>query len=63
MRKLFISKEGWLGLAPICAENGDRIALFKDGNVPYILRPIIGEETEYDLIGDAYVHGIMDEQA
>jgi hypothetical protein len=60
-RKLFISKEeGWLGLAPMQAEVGDRIALLKGGNVPYILRPKLGEENEWEIIGDAYVHGIMD---
>jgi hypothetical protein len=64
MRKFFVSKdEGWLGLAPMDAELGDRIALLEGGNVPYILRPKIGKETEYELIGDAYVHGIMDGQA
>lgn len=64
MRKLFISKDqGWLGLAPMDAELGDRIALLEGGSVPYILRPKRGKETEYELIGDAYVHGIMDGQA
>jgi len=64
MRKFFVSKdEGWLGLAPMEAELGDRIALLEGGSVPYILRPKIGKETEYELIGDAYVHGIMDGQA
>jgi hypothetical protein len=60
-RKLFISKEeGWLGLAPMHAEVGDRIALLEGGKVPYILRPKPGEENEWEIIGDAYVHGIMD---
>lgn len=64
MRKFFISKdEGWLGLAPMDAELGDRIVLLEGGSVPYILRAQIGKETEYELIGDAYVHGIMDGQA
>jgi hypothetical protein len=60
-RKLFISKEkGWLGLAPMNAEVGDRIALLEGGNVPYILRPKLFGENEWEIIGDAYVHGIMD---
>jgi hypothetical protein len=45
------------------AEHGDRIALLEGGNVPYILRPKIGKENEYELIDDAYVHGIMDGEA
>lgn len=61
MRKLFISeKEEWLGLAPMDAEVGDRIALLEGGNVPYILRQKPGQENEWLIIGDAYVHGIMD---
>jgi hypothetical protein len=60
-RKLFISKEeGWFGLAPMDAEVGDRIALLEGGEVPYILRRKLGEENEWEIIGDAYVHGIMD---
>jgi hypothetical protein len=60
-RKLFISKEeGWLGLAPMDAEVGDRIALLEGGNVLYILREKSGQESEWEIIGDAYVHGIMD---
>ncbi|KAF8854517.1 HET-domain-containing protein [Acephala macrosclerotiorum] len=61
MRRLFISKEdGLLGLAPMDAEVGDRIALLEGGSVPYILRPKVGRGNEWELIGDAYVHGIMD---
>jgi hypothetical protein len=30
------------------------------GSVPYILRPI---DDYYQLIGDAYVHGVMDGEA
>ena len=62
LRKLFMSgDEGWLGLAPMDAELGDIIALLEGGPVPYILRPRIGEEAGcYELIGDAYIHGLMD---
>jgi hypothetical protein len=45
------------------ANTGDRMALFEAGKVPYILRPRIGKEDEYELIGDAYVHGIIDGEA
>lgn len=62
MRTLFISRdEEWLGLAPTDAIAGDVIALLEGGRVPYILRP--GNETQagcYQVIGDAYVHGVMD---
>jgi hypothetical protein len=62
MRRLFIStNEEWLGLAPINTIAGDVIVLLEGGPVPYILRPK-GETSvkEYELVGDAYVHGAMD---
>jgi hypothetical protein len=42
---------------------GDRIALFEGGKVPYILRLRIGKEYEHELIGEAYVHGIIGGEA
>jgi hypothetical protein len=65
MRRLLISdNDRWLGLAPMDAQVGDRIVLLGGGKVPYILRPKDGTETGcYELIGDAYVHGIMDGEA
>jgi hypothetical protein len=38
-------------------EAGDVICVLLGGSVPYILRPI---DDSYILIGEAYVHGIMD---
>jgi hypothetical protein len=64
MRRLFISRdEEWLGLAPSNANVGDVIALLEGGSVPYILRLSETEAGCYKLIGDAYVHGIMDGEA
>lgn len=62
MRRLFISTdEEWLGLAPMNAIAGDVIALLEGGKVPYILRPRSDAEAGvYELVGDAYVHGVMD---
>jgi hypothetical protein len=62
MRRLFISSdEEWLGFAPINAIAGDVIALLEGGSVPYILRPRSKPQAgDYELIGDAYVHGVMD---
>jgi hypothetical protein len=65
MRRLLVSdNDRWLGLAPMDAQVGDKIVLLGGGKVPYILRPKDGAETGYyELIGDAYVHGIMDGEA
>ena len=62
LRIFFLSKDKrWMGFIPMDAEIGDVIALLEGGRVPYILRPKTGvDEGCYELIGDAYVHGIMD---
>lgn len=63
-RKLFLSKESeLLGLASMDAQVGDRIALLEGGKVPYILRLKDGGENEWEILGDAYVHGMMDGEA
>ncbi|OTA93661.1 hypothetical protein M434DRAFT_30798 [Hypoxylon sp. CO27-5] len=64
-RKFFISKKGYLGLAPEDAQQGDEIWVLNGGRVPLILRPLgkIMErysKPEYTFVGDSYVHGIMD---
>ena len=57
-RRAFSSRNGFLGLGPKRAEPGDMICIFMGGQTPYIIRR--GEGGRYRLIGDAYVHGIMD---
>lgn len=56
-RRPFLSKKGYVGLAPLHAQVGDVIVLFENANFPYILRDY-GDGT-YAFIGEAYVHGIM----
>lgn len=65
MRRLMVEERehGWMGLVPQDAEEGDRIAVIDGGKVPYILRPSKEEPGSWCLIGDAYVHGIMDGEA
>jgi hypothetical protein len=56
-RKLFTTSQKWLGLGPECLEQGDEVWLLKNATVPFILRP--HRESQYTLVGEAYVHGIM----
>ena len=55
-RRMFKTRDGYIGLGPSGMEEGDRIALFKGGKMPLVVRPV-GEDLE--LVGDCYVHGIM----
>ncbi|KAI5924089.1 HET-domain-containing protein [Camillea tinctor] len=64
-RKLFISKKGYLGLAPEDSQQGDEIWVLNGGRVPLVLRPVgkileRHSRSEYIFVGDSYVHGIMD---
>ncbi|KAI8931887.1 hypothetical protein NX059_010791 [Plenodomus lindquistii] len=57
-RRLIRSKLGYLGLAPAATQIGDSIALFKGGGSPFIIRS--AGKQQWELIGDSYVHGMMD---
>lgn len=59
-RKLFISTKGFLGYTTEVAEPGDEIWLIARCKMPVILRRFEGG---YRLIGEAYVHGLMQGQA
>ena len=57
-RRPFLSNGGHVGLAPARTEPGDCICIIFGSPVPYILRA--STEGKFVLIGEAYVHGIMD---
>lgn len=64
-RKFFISKRGFIGFAPEDAREGDLIWVLRGGRLPIILRRLEPQsaqssDAEYTLVGDSYVHGIMD---
>ncbi|KAF2729234.1 hypothetical protein EJ04DRAFT_556253 [Polyplosphaeria fusca] len=63
-RKLFITEQGALGLAPSMAEVGDEVHVPKGSPAPFVLRPAAkgrsNSPRKYTVIGDCYLHGIMD---
>jgi len=64
-RKFLVAKEkARFGLAPKTAEEGDSICILHGCSVPVILRQHVAESDNYfELIGEAYVHGLMDGEA
>ncbi len=56
----FRSPKDFIGIADCRARHTDCIAIVLGASVPYILRK---EGGHYKLIGEAYVHGIMDGEA
>ena len=58
-RKFFRSEKGYIGWVPQAAQEGDLLCLFENCWLPFAIRP---GPKGYRLIGEAYVHGVMDEQ-
>ncbi|EXF84170.1 hypothetical protein CFIO01_05673 [Colletotrichum fioriniae PJ7] len=58
-RRLFVTNEGYIGLAKLSARVGDEVWVLAGGRVPYVMRPI-EDGNRFSLVGDAYVHGLMD---
>ena len=60
-KRLLITQDGFIGMAPHETRKGDVVCLLLGCRVPVVLR----ERTEggYELVGEAYVHGIMKGEA
>lgn len=56
-RRPFISDQGYVGLAPDYAKEGDVVVIFLGAKFPYILRK--NDDGTHHFVGEAYVHGIM----
>ncbi|KAH7385338.1 heterokaryon incompatibility protein-domain-containing protein [Phaeosphaeria sp. MPI-PUGE-AT-0046c] len=59
-RQLCLTRKGYLGWVPVAARVGDAVGLFAGCRIPYVLGWYGGEE--YRIVGDAYLHGVMDGQ-
>lgn len=56
-RRIFVTDNEYIGVAPLSAEVGDCVFLVKGSRVPIVLRP--GREGRWRLVGDCYMHGVM----
>jgi len=68
-KRPMLSSQGYVGLVPGDARQGDLLVLLQNCNAPYILRRVssslsspsgIGALEYYELVGEAYVWGVMD---
>ena len=70
-RRLFATSKGYLGLGPVSLDVGDTVCLLPGAKVPFLLRPTAvaagdvdaQELQQFKLVGEAYVHGIMEGEA
>ncbi|KAF4341563.1 het-6-heterokaryon incompatibility [Fusarium beomiforme] len=60
-RRLFVTDAGYIGLAHPSVQAGDEVALLSGGRVPFAIRKESQHSSNYyAMVGEAYVHGIMD---
>ncbi|KAI1774487.1 heterokaryon incompatibility protein-domain-containing protein [Hypoxylon cercidicola] len=59
-RRMLCTKLGYIGMSSGLTQPDDRIFLIKGSRVPLVFRP---RGDEWDLIGDCYIHGIMQGEA
>jgi hypothetical protein len=65
-RKFLVSEhKGWIGLAPTASQVGDFICILYGCTVPVVLRPKKDRDGTlfFQLVGESYVHSIMDGEA
>jgi hypothetical protein len=61
-RRFAMTERGYMGWCPENCAPGDLVTIFEGGPVPIVLRPAAGDD-QYVVVGDAYIHGIMDGEA
>jgi hypothetical protein len=70
-RRFIVAENGHVGFAPESCEEGDLQVVLPGGRMPYVLRPQSSSNAEnerqddegeehYKILGDAYIHGVMD---
>jgi len=56
-RRLMVTSEGIVGMAPCRAREGDTLAIVFGCNIPLVLREV--DQNSYQMIGEGYAHGFM----
>ena len=71
-KRFFVTKKGYIGWGPKSAKVGDTISVLPGANVPFLVRHLTDETPAYSedgdvvnctLVGEAYVHGLMNGEA
>ncbi|CZR36157.1 uncharacterized protein FPRO_03583 [Fusarium proliferatum ET1] len=57
------TEKGMIGLAPLLAEAGDQICVLNGGAVPFLLRKGKRLRNGRRLVGECYIHGLMNGEA
>jgi hypothetical protein len=57
-RRLFVTHNAYVGLAREEVKVGDLVTILMGGDIPFLLRERT-EESTFQFVGEAYVHGVM----
>ncbi|KAI0491116.1 heterokaryon incompatibility protein-domain-containing protein [Xylaria cf. heliscus] len=67
VRRLCVTKNGYMGLVPPLTHVGDLVCIFYGGDAPYLVRPQTSPVAAKEigvlrcrLVGECYMHGMMD---
>jgi hypothetical protein len=60
-RRMIRTAKGWLGMGPSSLRVGDRVFVVPGANIPLIMRRL--DPGHYQVVGEAYIHGIMHGEA
>jgi hypothetical protein len=58
-RAFFRTRDGRIGLGPPNLQVGDLVCIIRNTYTPFIIRPRPGDSGHNELVGEAYVHGLM----
>lgn len=59
-RRLVTTHQGFIGMAPPRAKQGDAVCVLFGCSVPVVLRRREDQEGEWEFVGECYLHEFMD---
>ena len=59
-RSFFITRQGYMGLAPPDARRGDKVVLLDGNRFPFILRRVGMGKNTFELLGESYMETVVD---
>lgn len=62
-RTFFSTNGGRIGLGPSATKQGDLVYMIRNTWTPFIIRPSEKDSEQFELVGEAYVHGLMYREA
>ena len=59
-RRFCTTRFGYMGMVPPLCKPGDVVCIILGAQTPYIIRRSTDDESTYELVGECYIHGMMD---